>query len=520
MLASSLEGDSKVTGATSSKAVSPAVTRLGLISGDGYWGRVPTRISLVTRESYPRLKTGMGLGIYSRGMRHSSSKNRGKDMKSRQRAIIATAIACATIALSTAAAAKSPRKVKMNEAMAFENSIIAANKAQPAPPVPEKLYTQPGNKAEPCKLPTSKDQLERKNFRAYWDGDCKDGYAFGLGRDIAISDTHHLEEITIHGQLAPEKERPSSGYDFVNNSASYGAVIDSSLERSGSWQRFLTAPDGSLSIQQTTGIFGKASALSLQSSPFLPVTVVTNVQVGQPAYRFQDFSAVPATSDQASGILMVFDPSTQKGGGFGVGRLRGGAVVHREVDADGKPSGQFVQLPQEYVNHLLEKIAEAQPAINKANAAVQRAQQMEREYLYMACNNSYAIKGVPTKDLAMTREICTWRDQWKEPYARAQANSQQQMEQLRQQVAAREQQQAQNFAFQQQLAAQQAAANATAMAVTNNNLQQTVNNLMQQNQQSIQQMQNYNNQMFNSGWNTRQNPVTCITLSNGMVRCN
>ena len=87
------------------------------------------------------------------------------------------------------------RSVKYSEAIEFEQSLGALTN-MPSPP--EKLYVQPLNKSEPCKLPTSKEQQERKNFKAYWDGQCKNGYAYGLGRDIAISDTHHYEEITIH----------------------------------------------------------------------------------------------------------------------------------------------------------------------------------------------------------------------------------------------------------------------------------------------------------------------------------
>lgn len=437
-------------------------------------------------------------------------------MTSCQRRNITIALACAAIGLSTAAAAKSPRKVRMDEAMAFESSIIAATKGQATPSVPEKLYTQPVNKLEPCKLPTMKDHVERGNFRAYWDGSCKDGYAYGLGRDIAISDTHHVEEITIHDKFMPDKERPTALYDFVNNYSAYGVITDARMEVLRSDQRFSIAPDGSLSVQQSAGLDGVGGMLGLQSNPFNPYVAIISVKMGQPAYRFQDFSSMPATSDQVQAILELLDPSTQKPVGFNVVRYRNGVVLHGRVGADGRAMEQ-VRLPEEYVKHLLDKIAEAQVAINKTNAASQRAQQMEREYKYMACNGDYVFKGVPAKDMAVTREICTWRDQWKEPYVKAQAKYEQQLAQARQQVAVREQQQAQNAGFQQQLNAQQAAANAIASAAASNNLQQTVNNLMQQNQQSIQQLQNYNNQMFNSGG--RADPVTCITLSNGMVRC-
>ena len=110
------------------------------------------------------------------------------------------------------------RSVKYSEAIEFEQSLGALAR-MPSPP--EKLYVQPLNKSESCKLPTSKEQQERKNFKAYWDGQCKNGYAYGLGRDIAISDTHHYEEITIHNGKGDDFNAPAVNYDFVNNSVVY-----------------------------------------------------------------------------------------------------------------------------------------------------------------------------------------------------------------------------------------------------------------------------------------------------------
>ena len=123
---------------------------------------------------------------------------------------IASVVACAT----SAYAGSKPKAINYQEASEFERSLLARPAA--APPPPEKLYVQPANKTEPCKLPTTRDQLERPNFRAYWDGECRNGFAFGLGRDIAMSDTHHVEEITIHDGTGGDWSAPRVDYDFVN----------------------------------------------------------------------------------------------------------------------------------------------------------------------------------------------------------------------------------------------------------------------------------------------------------------
>lgn len=388
-----------------------------------------------------------------------------------------TCLASALLLASCATHATTPeiRQVSMEEAMAFEEQIIASAQSQPAPPEPEKVYAQPANKKEPCKLPSSKAQLDRKNFRAYWDGDCKNGYAYGLGRDIAISDTHHVEEITIHNGTGDSFGQPTRLIDFVNNTSRYGAYGQTQGDVSGIYESITNDLSG-FSVQHQTGRFTKDSASAIQNSPFYPQAVTVNARHGQPTYRFTDLSAIPATSDTPNFVVETVDPTTGKPGGFRMGRFRNGVVRHQKFNAVGNPD-ELVILPQEYVNLLLTKLADAQSNINKANASVQPAQQMEREYLHMACADGYTIAGVPSKDVAMTKQFCTWRDQWKEPYAMAQAKYEKQMEQARQQVAQQEQLRTQQLSSLQQQIGQQTAANQAAW----NAITQSRNNAAQDN---------------------------------------
>jgi hypothetical protein len=398
-----------------------------------------------------------------------------------------------------------PAKVSMREAMKYENQITAAAASQPVAPQAETLYTQPVNKTEPCKLPTSQDQLERKSFRAYWDGDCKDGFAFGLGRDIAVSDTHHVEEITIHNHFSPEMERPAVGYDFVNNT-SYSGSVDATKAGYGHWQLFVRNPDDSIAVRTTTGEVSKAGQLIIVGSPFESTKGIVNARNGQPHYFLADFSAGPATSDQPAFTVGVLDPANGQPVGYRIVRYRNGIVQHQG-------SAGLVRLSQEYVDHLLGKIAEANAAIGKASAASMRAQQMEREYLFAACKSEYSIKGIPAVDLPITREICTWREQWKEPYAKAQASYEQKLADARQQVSAREQQLALERTQQQLAMQQQFAANAAAWQALSQSMQQTTNSIQQQ----TQQFMNYQAPQVQPIGQPR-NPIVCKTFGN-ITKC-
>jgi hypothetical protein len=372
--------------------------------------------------------------------------------------------------------ASGPPKVSMREAMKYENQIVAAVASQPAVLQAERLYTQPVNQTEPCKLPTSQDQLDRKNFRAYWDGVCKDGFAFGLGRDIAISDTHHQEEITVYNHSLPEIERPSVGYDFVNNTSAYSGVVDATRTSHGSWQTIVRNPDGSISVRTSTGEASQAGNLAMISSPLEPQKITLNARNGQPVYVFSDYSAAPTSSDQPVSVVSLGDPTSNQSVGYRIVGYRNGIVQHQG------PAG-LVRLPQEYVDHLVGKFAEANTAISKASAASARAQQLEREYLFAACKSEYSIQDVPIKDVPATREICTWREQWKEPYAKAQASYEQKMAAARQQAFTRDQQLAAQRTQQQLAMQQQQAANAAAWAAMSQSWQHTNNSIQQQTQQ-------------------------------------
>ena len=386
------------------------------------------------------------------------------------------ALALLAITLGLPAVAGGLPKVSTREAMRFENDIIAAAPQPVDMPRSEKVYVQAANHTEPCKLPTSEDQLDRRNFRAYWDGQCRDGYAFGLGRDIALSDTHHVEEITVHHQSVPQDfARPVVSIDFVNHRLSYGSVNEAQRVITGSRQEFTRNPDETMSLTINTGVGRWNGAIGMSMSVFEPGVSVRNVQAGQPAYHYGDFTGFPGASDQAASHVTVLDPATQKPVGYGIVRYRNGVVQHVG------PNGP-VRLSQDYVDHLLAKIAEANAAIVAAGAEVDKAQQLEREYLYAACKSDYVVEGVPAKDMAATREICTWRDQWKDAYAKSQARFEQKMADLQTQATAREQQLAARRMQQQQAMQQRATASAAAWASLNQSMQQTTNTIQQQNQ--------------------------------------
>ncbi|MGB3394162.1 MAG: hypothetical protein WA956_07750 [Stenotrophomonas sp.] len=397
-------------------------------------------------------------------------------------------------------AARKPKAISLREAMAFEHSLQA--RASTPLVQPEVLYVQPVNKREPCQLPTSRDQLDRPNFRAYWDGECKNGFAFGLGRDIAISDTHHMEEITVHDGAGGIGLRPHVGYDHVAKHVSYAML--GSQPPAGVWlqETMDNAPAGLQQYQELTVTDESGRAQIAVTYSFNPVRFYVSTE-GNVAWKFTDYSAVPVMGPTAPRFTMeVLDSQTKVPGGVAVGYLANGEERHvRYVNGVTQP----VRLPADYVNHLRAKYQEVLNATSRASADLQRAQQIEREYLFKACNGKSGINGL---DTATYTKICTWRDQFKEAYATASAQYQRQLEDMRQQATNAEQQRL----IQNQIAMQQQMLQQQQDQQRWNELNQSSQQLQQRTQQIMQGVNSWQAPQVQPIAPVGGNRVTCTTV--------
>jgi hypothetical protein len=380
-------------------------------------------------------------------------------------------VSCAT----AAQAASRPKTISYDEASAYERALLA----QPAssPTRPQKLYVQPANKSEPCKLPSTPDQTSRPNFRAFWDGECKNGFAYGIGRDIAISDTHHVEEITIHDGTGNDEAEPRADYDFVNQRVSYstGSPFTSGTQLI---QEISDSIDG-FDVRETYRVVdGSGNEFFFQSSPFSPdrlyVATKANGSVG---YRFLDRSAAPVTDPTAPVFRVdIVDPRTKTTGGVAIAKYANGSVRHFKVS---NGQAQLTTLPTAYTQHLQSEYTEITTAMSRVTSELQPAQQIEREYLYKTCNGKSGVRGL---DVDTYKKICTWRDQFKAPYAAASAKYQRELQSLQERAATVAQQQSiqQQLALQQQMLRQQQSQQSwSSLSQAAGQLQQSTQQIMQ-----------------------------------------
>lgn len=321
------------------------------------------------------------------------------------------------------------RKITPDEAFSFVKE--RANGNTELPQDFDHLYVQPANKTEPCKLPTSQEQIDRGNFRAYWDGQCKGGFAYGLGRDIAISNTHHYEEITIYGDNGTTIDAPSVHYDFVHNVVGY-KVNGSEVLEYAYFKETITSEPGSFIVQYELGEVDGTEANIAYWSPFNSVSYLQNSSGGV-VYRYSVDKAPPTNTD-ATFVSETLDGRSGDLGGFAAVKYANGQVRHFDVRGGQK---EQVVLPQEYISIITAKYKEAENAISQASKKIERAKMIEKEYFHLACNGKHEIRGLE-KEVAT--KICTWREQFHEPFEVAQKQYSDYLEKINKEARSQEEQ--------------------------------------------------------------------------------
>jgi hypothetical protein len=311
------------------------------------------------------------------------------------------------VLLAGCATTSTPQFRQVSSEEAFSEIRALAKDTSQSHPEWERLYTQPVNKSVPCKLYTSQDQLDRNNFRAYWDGECKDGFAYGLGRDIAISDTHHVEQISIYGDNGKTINSPFVLYDFVHQTVMYGLIDDKEVPQY-TLEEQTTNEGGKFHVKYSLRENTKNGYDVAIWSPLSNTSIIASdsENVG---YKY----TINKVTINNRTPTLLFETVTNKGSpiGFAVAKYANGQFGHFKVN-NGEPV-ELVELPKEYLSMVVKKNQELLEFNSRASNKIEKAKRMEKEYLYRACNGNHGISGLEKR---VSNKICTWRDQFKEPF--------------------------------------------------------------------------------------------------------
>lgn len=312
-------------------------------------------------------------------------------------------------------------------------------------PQPKYKFIQPWNKKGACKIAVpdgDADPTRDSSYKIFWDGECKDGYAYGLGREIEKGNMKDAWQIGVY------EKGMATGY-LVGKDLLHGLLAEGEANYYGSSylvRRYVSEINGDIDISYVTGRNGELfePELAVRTSPFW-----NNTAEYHKKYPNFDYLYVDLRNNNLSPIefnfQLVNDKNERHGWGFEKrknGPLAKGEYIHNRFSLS--------RLPDEYMTKAADIIKEIEKAKNNALDAQRNAQLVKKQYLKKICKGSVKVSFMDNSEY---KEICEDKDE-----LQLQAKIENKLANLQREKAAMQQketQQAQNEQYRQQQAYQQ-----------------------------------------------------------------
>lgn len=360
-----------------------------------------------------------------------------------------------------------------------ENQQIIANNQNIQKPV---KWIQAANKKEACKLYVgynpNDDRTLKSDFKIFWDGSCKNGYAYGLGREFERGFLTNMDAIGLYsgGEKKPEYFIQK---DNLENKTEEGDI------NNGNFVITTIKDDGlNFDITYQYGHFQrevKDNEYYIFSSPFSP-----NIRYikgfNNYGYVIDDISR--NEFDNRNYNLDIKDLKTGKYNGFSFVTLKNGSINSGEI-VNGSLIRR-VQLPQSYLNNANNILSEIKNAGQVALDTQKKALMVKQQYKDNICKDSVKVDFIDNNEY---KAICNEN----EKIAQLKIKIDAKLAQIEQQNQAKRQQQNQQRVIQVQ-EAQAMAAQRQAAAAETANFNQSLQNL----NNNLQMQQLNNNLMMNN----------------------
>jgi hypothetical protein len=257
-------------------------------------------------------------------------------------------------------------------------------------------WIQAFNKKEDCKIYVgynpNDDRTQKIDYKIYWDGECKDGYAYGLGREFEKGLMTDLEAIAVYsgGRTEPKYYYQ---YDKLSNITYEGELYKYYTEK--------RIKDDGVNLK-VEFIINYADEQNLVQYSFInrPLEYKTYYK-SHPnfAYAFNDFSKNPF--DKRKNEFNYIDASTGKVNGFTAMQLKSDETIGIEI-INHKPV-RNIKLPGSYYNHIGEIYAEIIDKLKFAKQKIDEAKILKKQYKNRICKDGVNVSFINNKEY---REIC------------------------------------------------------------------------------------------------------------------
>lgn len=261
-------------------------------------------------------------------------------------------------------------------------------------------WIQAANKTEPCKLfvgYSNDDRTLKDGYKIFWDGKCKDGYAYGLGRELERGLLTSLDAIAIYsgGKNEPEYfiqkdnlTHVTTEGDLKNDNVVVTKIIDDGLK---------------FHIDYRYGHFGSRENVGIDlittGSPLYDA--IRHVK----AYPNFYYEIVDSSNDEFSPNKYIFSQFDRKFKAYGYGfqTTKRGAIQAGEIHNNSLI--RMVQLPKSFIDNVNSILNEINNAGRVAINAQQKALMVKQQYKDTICKDSVKVSFMDNEEYkAICRE--------------------------------------------------------------------------------------------------------------------
>jgi hypothetical protein len=316
-------------------------------------------------------------------------------------------LVCGALLFSACTGQPSIAKIDENEAFKYvkqyeiEYQQIKSNAANIEMPV---KWIQAANKTETCKMLVgynpNDDRTQKDGYKIFWDGKCKNGYAYGLGREMERGFLTNLDAIALYSGEEKEPEY------FIQKDNLAHISMEGDVNN-GNYVKTTIKDDGmNFDIWYQYGHFANKPAdigLFINSNPFSDQ--VTYIKA-YPNFGYVIGDVSNNEFDQNNYNYNVIDAKNKQANGFGFSVAKNNVIYSGE-----KQNGQLVRrvyLPQNYLNHMTGVFNEIRNAGQIAIDAQKKALMVKQQYKDTICKDSVKVDFIDNKEY---KAICNENEQ-------------------------------------------------------------------------------------------------------------
>lgn len=245
-------------------------------------------------------------------------------------------------------------------------------------------WIQPKNKKEECKIYSTGNKSTKSAYELYWDGECKNGYAFGLGRQIENSlyntnetiayfeDGKAIEYCVSYDKLKGQTIEGECGYGYDKPNL---FVITSVNEK-----------NGDINIDYQFGSNGTINTpkIYMVSSPF---SDVTRYFMSYPNFTY----AIDDTSNENSVSKLMFYSYNEQKMHNGYEIMVTTENEHISFEMDNNRRLRFVKLPDDYIKSRYAIYDDIRAKSALAIEAQEKALFIKEKYKNKICKDNVSV---------------------------------------------------------------------------------------------------------------------------------